>query len=242
MLALGSTPAMTRQIEIDGFKIDLVFKKIKNLNLRILSPDGQVRVSAPKRTPLKHIRAFVLSKIGWIKRHQGRIADCNHQPPLRYLHRELHQVWGKTYILYIVEDDRPPSVELTHTRMILHERPGTDRDRRREIVETWRRDQVTKAAGPLIAKWEPVMGVIVAKVSVRRMKTRWGSCSHARRSIRLNTSLSAKAPELLEYIVVHELAHLLEPSHNGQFAALMNQFLPDWRMLRKTLNQRVEYP
>lgn len=134
----------------------------------------------------------------------------------------------KPYILYIAEGDRPPPVVLPHTRLILHERPGTERDKRREIVETWRRDQVTKSAGPLIAKWESVIGVKVAKVSVRRMKTRWGSCSHGWRTIRLNTSLSAKAPELLEYFVVHELAHLLEPSHNGRFAALMEQLLPDW--------------
>ena len=233
---------MNRRIEVDGIRVDLVFKKIKNFNLRILSPDGTVRVSAPKRTPLKHIRAFVLSKLDWIKRHQASIADCYHQPPLRYLHGELHQVWGKTSILYIAEEDRPPFVEVTHTRLILHERPGTKRDKRREIIERWRRDQVARAAEPLIAKWEPVMGVKVAKVSVRRMKTRWGSCSHARRTIRLNTSLSAKPPELLEYVVVHELVHLLEPSHNGRFTALMNQFLPDWRKLRKTLNQRVEYP
>lgn len=240
LLATGSTPAMSRQIEIDGIQIDLAFKKIKNLNLRILSPDGQVRISAPKRTPLKHIHAFVLSKMDWIRRHQARIADSNHQPPLRYQHRELHQAWGKPCILYIVEDDRPPFVELTQTRMILHERPGTCREKRRKIVETWRRDQVTRAAEPLFAKWEPVMGVKVAHVSVRRMKTRWGSCSHIKRTIRLNSSLSAKAPELLEYVVVHELAHLLEPSHNHRFAALMEQFLPDWRRLRKTLNHRAE--
>jgi len=229
---------MINRIEVAGIQIDVAFKRIKNLHLRILFPGGLVRVSAPKRTPLKHIHAFVLSKIGWIKRHQARIAACNDQPPLRYLHRELHQVWGKSYILYIVEADHPPFVELTHTRMILHARPGTDRDKRREIVETWRRDQVKKAALPLMARWELVMGVTVSRLCVRRMKTRWGSCSHARRSIRLNTNLSTKKPELLEYVVVHELAHILEPSHNGRFATLMDTFLPKWRDLRRELNQR----
>lgn len=230
----------TRRVEVNGFAVNVTFKSIKNIYLKVVPPDGTVKVSAPKRMSLKAVREFVDARADWITRHQRRIAACNHQPPPRYPHRELHQVWGKSYILYVVEDDHEPFVDLTHTRMILHVRPGTNGDKRREIVETWRRDQVKKAALPLIANWEPTLGVTVSRLSVRRMKTRWGSCSHARRSIRLNTSLSAKAPKLLEYVVVHEMAHLLEPSHDGRFKTLMDQYLPGWRGLRKDLNQREE--
>jgi predicted metal-dependent hydrolase len=233
--ASGNT---TRRIEVNGFTVDVTFKRIKNIYLRVVAPDGTVKVSAPKRISLKAVKEFVAARTDWIRHHQVKIAACTHQPLPRHEDAEIHQVWGEPCRLCIVEKDHAPFVELDQSRMILHVRPGADRNKRREIVETWRRNQVKKAAEPLIAKWESIMGVTVARLSVRRMKTRWGSCSSIKRSIRLNTNLSSKPPELLEYVVVHELVHLLEPSHNGRFRALMDRFLPDWRDLRNNLNQR----
>lgn len=162
-------------------------------------------------------------------RHRhGRIA---------YLERESHHVWGKRYLLSVVEADESPSVELKHSRMILKTRPGTDEPKRQQIVEDWYRGQVKTATADLIAKWEPKIGVTVAGFYVRRMKTRWGSCNSQARTIRLNTDLAKKPRECLEYIVVHEMIHILEPTHNERFQAFMNEFMPDWKHRRQVLNQ-----
>lgn len=232
---MGSTPAMTRQIEVEDIQVDVVFKKIKNLNLRILPLAGQVRISAPRRMPLKDIHAFVLSKLGWIRKHQERMVARERKTPCKYLDMEVHYLWGRPYHLKVIEKEQVPSLKLDQSCMILTVRLCSDEEKRREIVEQWCRDEIRKAVLPLIAKWEPVMGVNIGKVFVRRMKTKWGSCNTKTRAIRLNTDLARKPPELLEYILIHEMAHLLEPTHNGRFKALMDQFLPEWREHRKNL-------
>jgi len=159
------------------------------------------------------------------------------ETPREYLERESHYIWGKRYLLQIVEQDQPPSVDLDHQRLLLSVRPGTGTDKKRDIIDQWYRDELRKAALPVIAKWEPIMEVRVSKLHVQRMKTKWGSCNHTAKSIRLNTELAKKPPELLEYIVVHEMAHLLEPTHNNRFTAMMDQLLPNWKHRRDQLNQ-----
>ncbi|HDQ40747.1 MAG TPA: M48 family peptidase [Desulfonatronum sp.] len=223
------------RINVGGICVEVTFKRIKNIYLRVLPPAGEVRVSAPRRMSLESVHAFIDSRLDWISRHREMINARRLPPPLQYLDRETLHVWGAPRLLRVVEEDRPPFVELDPSRLILHVRPGTDATDRRKIVEQWRREEVRKAAQSLIAKWEPVMGVKVARVFVRRMKTRWGSCSHCKGTIRLNTGLTARTPQLLEYVVVHEMAHLLEPSHNKRFTTLMDRFLPGWRELRGRL-------
>lgn len=239
--ATAATEDKTRRINVSGFAVDVVFKRIKNIYLKVVPPHGTVKISAPKRMSMRAVEAFVAARADWIRRHQARMAACVRRPAPRFEDAEIHHIWGQPCRLCLVEKKRAPCVELDQSRLMLQVRPGTDRDGRRHVVEAWRGDQVKKAALPLIAKWESVMGVTVSRLSVRRMRTRWGSCSPSKGSIRLNTSLSAKSPDLLEYVVVHELVHLLEPSHNGRFAALMDRFLPKWRELRKDLNQKDEY-
>jgi predicted metal-dependent hydrolase len=136
----------------------------------------------------------------------------------------------------VVECDEPPSVELKHKRMVLRVRPGADEARKQAIMEDWYRAEIKKAAIPLIAKWEPVLGVKVDRVFVQRMKTRWGSCNTATHSIRLNTDLAKKPADCLEYIVVHEMAHLVVRRHDARFVSLVGQCLPNWAPLRQTLN------
>lgn len=228
-----------KRIETGGISVEVTFKKIRNIYLRVLPPAGEVRVSAPRNMSLGAVRAFVDSRLDWIRRHQARMKSQGSPPPRQYRDLEIHHVWGRPCLLAVVEADGRPCVELDQSRMILHVRPGSDLARRRAIVEQWRRDEVAKAALPLIAAWEPVMGVKVSRVSVRRMKTRWGSCSHARGSIRLNTELSGKAPEFLKYVLLHEMVHILEPSHNKRFGALMDRFFPEWRTLRKHRSFRI---
>jgi predicted metal-dependent hydrolase len=151
--------------------------------------------------------------------------------------RESHYVWGKRYLLTVCESDEPPSIELQHSRLLLRVRPRTNADKRQAIIEDWYRAQLKQAVPPLLARWQPRLGVRLERFFVQRMKTRWGSCNHTAGTIRLNTELAKKPAECLEYIVVHELVHLLEPTHNARFVALMDRFMPTWQFHRQVLNR-----
>lgn len=146
-------------------------------------------------------------------------------------------MWGRRYLLAIRESDEPPAIELKHKHMLLRVRPGTGEGKREALVDEWYRERVKAAVPPLLAKWQPLMGVEVARFFVQRMKTQWGSCNHKASTIRLNTELAKKPVECLEYIVVHELVHLLEPTHNARFVALMDRFMPNWPFYRDVLNR-----
>lgn len=157
--------------------------------------------------------------------------------PREYLNRESHYVWGERYLIKVIEGDVPAAVELSHRRMIFRARPGWNQTKKQELLEAWYREQIKAAVPPLIAKWERLMGVNVERVFVQRMKTKWGSCNPRARTIRLNTDLAKKPRECLEYIVVHELIHLLETAHNARFVVLMNRFMPKWQSQRDALNR-----
>jgi hypothetical protein len=228
---------MVRQFDLGGIEVEVVFKDIKNVHLSVYPPAGRVRISAPSRLSLDTVRVFAISKLTWIKQQQKKLREQERETPREYRDRESHYVWGKRYLLTVVEGDHPSSVELKHSRMMLRLRRGTDDARRREIVEEWYREQLKKAVPPLIAKWEPLVGVKVERVFVQRMKTKWGSCTPDTRSIRLNTDLAKKPGECLEYLVVHEMVHLVEPTHNARFVTLVDQHMPKWRHQREQLNQ-----
>ena len=228
---------MVAQIELGDMRIEVLRKDIKNLHLSVLPPHGRVRVAAPRQMNLDTIRVFVISKLDWIRRQQRKMDAQEREAPREYLDRESHYVWGRRYLLKRIEENAAPSVELRHSRLVLQVRPGTDEARSREILEVWYREQIRVAVPSLIAEWEPVMGVKVGRVFVQRMKTRWGSCNPESQSIRLNTDLAKKPPECLEYIMVHEMAHLLEPTHNPRFRSLMNLFMPQSQHLKDELNR-----
>lgn len=228
---------MAMRLKLGDIAVDVVLKDIKNVHLSVYPPAGRVRISAPSRMSLDTIRVFVISKLPWIKQQQKKFRDQERETPREYLNRESHYVWGKRYLLKTIECDEPPSVELKHDTMILRLRPGTAEAKRQAIVEEWYRQQLKHAAPPLIAKWEPIMGVKVDRFFVQRMRTRWGSCNAATHRIRLNTDLARKPPECLEYIVVHEMVHLLEPTHNPRFVDFMDRLMPQWRFYRERLNQ-----
>jgi predicted metal-dependent hydrolase len=227
----------TKQIDVGGITVDVVFKNIKNVHLSVHPPTGRVRISAPTRMKLDTLRVYAISKINWIKKHQKKFQEQERETRREYLDRESHYVWGRRYLLKVKEENRTPFVELKHHEMILTVRPGAVMEKREALVTAWYRDQVQVAATPLIAKWEPILGVKVNRTIVRRMRTRWGSCTPGRRTIRLNTELAKKPRECLEYVVVHELVHLLEPSHNATFISLMDKFMPQWRHYRDELNR-----
>jgi predicted metal-dependent hydrolase len=228
---------MVTNIELGEITIEVVKKDIKNIHLSVYPPAGRVRISAPLRMDLDNIRLFAISKLGWIRQQQKKLREQERESPREYLDRESHYVWGRRYLLQVVESNEAPAVELKHRKMRLRVRPGTGDGKKQAIIEEWYREQLKQAVPSLIAKWEPLLGVKVERFFVQRMKTKWGSCNPGKESIRLNTDLAKKPPECLEYIVVHEMAHLLEPTHNDRFVGLMDQFMPKWQFYRTELNR-----
>ena len=228
---------MVTKIDLGGILVDVVKKDIKNVHLSVYPPTGKVRISAPLRMKLDTIRVFAISKLGGIRQQQRKVQEQEREPLREYLDRESHYVWGKRYLLKVIEKDAAPEVELKHSQLVLQVRPATGEEKRQAILDEWYRTQLKAAVPPLIAKWEPLVRVKVERFFVQRMKTKWGSCSPASAGIRLNTDLARKPRECLEYIVVHEMVHLLEPTHNTRFTALMDLYMPIWRFHRELLNR-----
>jgi predicted metal-dependent hydrolase len=228
---------MVTKIELGEIAVEVIKKDIKNLHLSVYPPAGRVRISAPQRMNLDAIRIFAISKLDWIKQQQKKLRQQERETPREYLDRESHYVWGKRYLLKVVESDEASRVELQHNKMHLRVRPGASDEKKQANVEEWYREQLKQVAPSLIAKWEPLVGVKVERFFVQKMKTKWGSCNPESLSIRLNTDLAKKPPQCLEYIVVHEMVHLLEPTHSARFTTLMDQFMPQWRFCRAELNR-----
>lgn len=228
---------MVTQIRLGKIAVDVEQKDIKNIHLSVYPPTGRVRISAPLRMDIDTIRIFAITKLGWIKQQQLKLSEQERETPREYLERESHYVWGRRYLLKIVEMEAAPEVELKHNKMILRIRPASCQEKKQEIIEAWYREQVRAALPSLLAKWEKTLGVTAGRCFVQKMRTKWGSCSHATGNIRLNTDLAKKPPECLEYIVVHELVHLLEPTHNQRFIALMDMYMPKWRFYKELLNK-----
>ena len=228
---------MHAQVQLGDIAMKIVRKDIKNVHLSVHPPTGRVTISAPSRLSLDTIRVFAISKLGWIRRQQTKLLEQERETPREYLNRESHSVWGRRYLLKLIEADVSASVELSHSRMIVRARTGWDQAKKHELLEAWYREQLKAAVPRLIAKWELLMGVKVERFFVQRMRTKWGSCNPDTRTIRLNTDLAKKPRECLEYIVVHEMVHLLEPTHNARFVKLMDQFMPKWQFYRQILNR-----
>jgi predicted metal-dependent hydrolase len=227
---------MVTRLQLGEIAVEVVLKDIKNIHLSVYPPAGKVRISAPSRMTLDTIRVFAISKLGWIKQQQEKLRGQERETPREYLDRESHFVWGKRYLLNVIECDEAPSIELKHSRMLLRLRSVAPGNKKQMVVEAWYREQIRKAVPSLIAKWEPVIGVRVEKFFVQKMKTKWGSCNSSSKTIRLNTDLAKKSPQCLEYIFVHEMVHLLVRHHNEQFRGLMDKYLSGWRLLRQMLN------
>jgi predicted metal-dependent hydrolase len=182
------------------------------------------------------IRAFAVSKLGWIKDQQRKFEEQLRETPREYIERESHYLWGDRLLLRVIEHDAPPKVEVKQKKLFLYIRPSLSLEKREAILEEWYREQLKAAAEPLLTEWQKRMDVTIGKFFVRKMKTKWGSCNPDRRTIRLNTELAKKPRECLEYIIVHELTHLFERTHNERFVKLMDEFLPGWRARREVLN------
>lgn len=228
---------MSERIQLGELTLEVVRKDIKNIHLSVHPPSGKVRIAAPTRISLETIRVFAIAKLAWIRQQQQKLQTQERETPREYLNRESHYMWGRRYLLTVVEAEQPAVVELGHSRIVLRVRPGADTAKRQAVLEAWYRESVKLAVPPLLDKWQRLMGVRAERFYVQRMKTKWGSCNPRARTVRFNTDLAKKPPECLEYIVVHELVHLLEPTHNSRFIALMDQLMPKWQFYRERLNR-----
>jgi len=223
-------------ISVGGVTVDVVLKDIKNVHLSVHPPTGRVTIAAPSRMSLDTVRLFAIAKVGWIRKQQEKLNQQEREAPREYLSRESHYVWGERYLMKVIEADAPATIELKHSRMVFQIRPGMDAHKKKELLDGWYRELLRDAVQPLLTLWERKIGVKANGLSVRRMKTKWGSCNPTAKTILLNTDLAKKPRECLEYIVVHELVHLLEPTHNERFIKLMDQHMPKWQSHRQLLN------
>ncbi|MDA1028425.1 MAG: SprT family zinc-dependent metalloprotease [Bacteroidetes bacterium] len=225
------------QIEVGSVTAIVMFKKVKNLRMTIRPPHGDVLISAPTRMTLAPIRAFVESRIDWIKQHQSEIRSRKYPKPIEYESGDAIFVWGHAYSLVVLPQKGKPRVELTDSELLLSIRPSSTALQKEKAIQAWIKELLVEAIGSLLQEWEPKMNVKAQSFSIRQMKTRWGSCNTRAHTIRFNTGLVKKPIECLEYVVVHELVHLLERSHNARFKGFMDRFLPEWRLVQKRLNQ-----
>lgn len=226
------------QITVSDLVVDVVRKDIKNLHLAVYPPDGRVRVAAPLLVNDEAVRLAVISRLAWIRRQQGKFEKQERQSAREFVSGESHYYQGRRYLLNVVYRDSAPAVAVrNNTTLDLSVRPGSDTAQRERVLLAWYRRQLKQLIPPLVAKWEAIIGVEVAEWRVKQMKTRWGACNPDARRIWLNLELIKKPASCLEYIVVHEMVHLLERRHDEQFTAHMDKFLPQWRLVRDELNQ-----
>lgn len=228
---------MGETIRVGDIAIEVTRKAIRNVHLTVHPPEGRVTLAAPANTRLEVARAYAISKLGWIREQQRRLQAQAREAPRRYVTRESHYLWGRRYLLRVVEREARPGVTLDHRQITLQIRPGSSIEKRAEVMHAWHRSILHAAVPDLIAQWQPRLGVIAAGYFLQRMKTKWGSCNPTARHIRLNTELAKKPRDLLEYVIVHELLHLLEPTHSERFIGLLDMHYPAWREARAELNE-----
>ena len=227
---------MSEVFELGEITISLTRKSVKNVHLTVHPPEGRVTLVAPTSTRTEVARAYAISKLGWIRLQQQALRDQARESQRRYIERESHQLWGRNHLLTVIEADAKPAVKLDHRRITLTVRPGSDAAKRAKVIHEWHKRLMHGEIPKLISRWEPRLGVGVSDYFLQRMKTKWGSCNHLAGNIRLNTELVKKPKDLVEYVVVHEMVHLLEPTHNEQFVELLTRHWPQWHESRTELN------
>jgi predicted metal-dependent hydrolase len=226
------------RIEISGIQVEIVRKDIKNLHLGVYPPNGRVRAAVPLRLGDEAVRLALVSRLGWIKRQRLAFLDQDRQSEREMVTGETHYVEGRRCRLKLVLHDGPAQVELRNNRaLVLRVRPQLDTEERLAVLERWYRARLREQARDLVAHWAARLNVSVSDWGIKKMRTRWGTCNQDARRIWLNLELAKKPSQCVEYIVVHELVHIIERHHNDRFAGLMDQYLPDWRLRRDFLNK-----
>ena len=227
------------QITIREIPIQVIRKPIKNLHIGVYPPEGRVRVSAPVQLTEDNIRLAIISRLSWIKKQQAKFAAQPRQAKREMISGESHYIFGQRYHLEVIERRGKHEIQiLNNSRMQLFVNPGTSPQNRALVLAQWYREQLRLKIPELLEKWQPIIGESVADWGIKQMKTKWGSCNITQRRIWLNLELAKKPIECLEYVLVHELVHLLERHHNDRFKSYMDEYLPQWRQYRDILNQQ----
>lgn len=227
---------MTETIQLGDIKIAVNRKAVKNVHLSVHPPAGHVTLVAPTGTRLEVARAYAISKLGWIRDQQAKLLGQARETPRQFVERESHYLWGRRHLLSVIELDAKPFVVLDHKRITMTVRPGSNMEKRAAVIHEWHKSLLHEVVPTMIKKWEPKLKVKVAGYFLQRMKTKWGSCNHKAGHIRLNTELVKKPKDLLEYVIVHEMVHLIEPTHSDRFIAILDEHYPTWREARAELN------
>jgi len=236
MMSTESTIESRTTVQVGDLEVTIVRKDIKNLHLSVYPPEGNVKVSAPVRIDDEAVRLAVIEKLGWIRRQQRELSAQERQTPREYISGETHYFLGRPYRLRVTESDQPVGAAIRNKEWIeIYVRPGTSIQTRAKVLTEWYREELHRRLAPLVAEWQENIGVNEFQWSIRRMKTKWGSCT-PKRQILFNLELAKKSPECIEYLVVHELVHLIEPRHGDTFKCLMDRYMPNWRHLRSVLN------
>ena len=217
---------MNETIQLGEISITVTRKDIKNVHLTVHPPDGRVTLAAPTNTRLEVARSYAISKLIWIREQQRKLECQARETPRQFVERESHHVWGRRYLMTVDYQDVKPSVVLSNKRITLVVRPRCSAEKRAEVMHEWHKSLLHEVVPPLIQRWERKLKVSVSGYFLQRMKTKWGSCNNAAGNIRLNTELAKKPKDLLEYVIVHEMAHLIEPTHNDQFIAILEEHYP----------------
>ncbi len=228
---------MNETIQLGEISILVTRKAIKNVHLSVHPPEGRVTLVAPSGTRLEVARAYAISKLTWIREQKKKLESQSRETPRQFIERESHYLWGRRHLMTVAYKGTKPFVSLDHKRITLTVRPGSDAEKRAEVIHEWQKLLLHDVVPPLIKKWERKLKVKVTGYFLQRMKTKWGSCNHKAGHIRLNTELVKKPTDLLEYVIVHEMIHLLEPTHSDRFISILEKHYPTWREARAELNE-----
>lgn len=227
---------MGQTIVVGDVPIAVTRKRIKHVHLRV-HPDGRVTISAPISARPQVVEAFAATRLEWIQRQQDRVRRQVREAPRLYVSGENHYLWGQPRHLSVIERDGRPGVSVDDDHIRLFIQPGSDTTTRAHVMHAWHKSILREALPPLILNWEQRLNVRLKGYYLRRMKTRWGTCNYRTKHIRLNTELVTKRSHLFEYVLVHEMVHLIVPNHGARFVALMNEHYPAWREARAELNE-----
>lgn len=224
------------QIKINDLNIELIRKNIKNMHLYVLRPDGKIRITAPERLSEEKIRAFIISKLDWIRKQQERIKGEPRPTPLTYENGQTIYIFGKPYSLEVIVGKKPRQFVFSGGRAILYDKKGSTPDKREKAVTEGLREVLKAKVDELLPKWERITGLHPSSYQIKKMKSRWGTCNTLTKKIWLNLILAHKAEECIEYVIVHEISHLKVSNHGKDFITLMDKYMPQWKELKKELN------
>lgn len=224
-------------IQLGTLCIEVTRKDIKHVHLSVHPPDGRVSLAAPLHTRLDVARAYAISKLPWIRLQQEKMAKQAREAPRSWVTRESHYFWGRRYLLQVNETVGKQHVTTDHKRIYIWVRAGATPEKKAALLYDWQKNQLHEFVKSMLNKWEPIIGVKASAYFLQKMRTKWGSCNHQSRNIRLNTELVKKPKDLVEYVIVHELVHLIVPTHSRKFVAILDQYYPNWREARMELNE-----